>query len=76
MYLLQSQQPIIQNIKYYMKQTTQLNRKDIEDYIENYTSEKDNTFKFTVFGEFNSDLHSTRLLRILLLRSRCSAACS
>ena len=35
-----------------MKQITQLS--DIEDYIENYTSEKDETFKFTVFGEFNS----------------------
>lgn len=53
MYLLQSQQPIIQNIND-MKQTDQLNLKDIEDYIENYTREKDSTFKFTVFGEFNS----------------------
>lgn len=46
-----------------MKQTVQLKSKDIEDYIENYVSEKDKTFKFTVFGEFNSvvdaidDLH-------------------
>lgn len=37
-----------------MKQTDQLNLKDIEDYIENYISKKDKTFKFTVFGEFNS----------------------
>ena len=35
-----------------MKQTAQLTSEDIEDYIKNYTSEK--TFKFTVFGEFNS----------------------
>lgn len=46
-----------------MEQPNQLNVKDIEDYIENYISEKDSTFKFTVFGEFNSvvdaidDLH-------------------
>ena len=37
-----------------MEQTIQLKSKDIEDYIENYTSEKEKTFKFTVFGEFNS----------------------
>lgn len=35
-----------------MQQNVQLKSKDIEDYIENYISEK--TFKFTVFGEFNS----------------------
>lgn len=53
MCLLQSQQPIVQNIND-MKQTDQLNLKDIEDYIENCISKKDKTFKFTVFGEFNS----------------------
>lgn len=37
-----------------MKQTVQLKSKDIEDYIKNYTNDKDETFKFTVFGEFNS----------------------
>lgn len=37
-----------------MKQTVQLKSKDIEDYIENYTNNKDETFKFTVFGEFDS----------------------
>lgn len=34
-----------------MKQTCQLKSKDIEDYIENYTNDKDETFKFTVFGD-------------------------
>lgn len=37
-----------------MKQTVQLKSKDIEDYIENYTNDKDETFKFTVFGKFDS----------------------
>lgn len=37
-----------------MKQTVQLKSKDIEDYIENYTNDKDEAFKFTVSGEFDS----------------------
>jgi hypothetical protein len=41
-------------LKQHMKQTDQLKSKDIEDYIENYTNDKDETFKFTVFGEFDS----------------------